>query len=104
VCSADTIVALVATAVTVVPAATVATNSNASVASIVLSDGTGNAAGVEITPFVVLAVEPSFTTTVITVAFAGATATMPKVMAATMASAIFLNEFIRYFSLYFILG
>jgi hypothetical protein len=96
---ADTIVALVATAETVVPVATVATNSNAFVASIVLLDGTGNTAGVPITPLVVFSAEPNFTTTVITVAFAGATATMPKVMAATTASAIFLNEFIRYFSL-----
>jgi hypothetical protein len=99
VCSADTIVALVATAETDVPAATVATNRSASAASIVLSAGTGNVAGVAITPLVVFAVPSSVTATVITVAFAGATATMPKVMAATTASAIFLNEFIRYFSL-----
>jgi hypothetical protein len=99
VCSADTIVALVAVAVTDVPAATVATKRSASAASIVLSSGTGNAAGVASTPLVVFAVPFSVTATVITVAFAGATATMPKVMAATTASAIFLNEFIRYFSL-----
>jgi hypothetical protein len=59
-----------------------------------LSSGTGNAAGVAITPFVVLAVVFSVTATVITVAFAGAAAIVPRVMAATMASAIFLNEFI----------
>jgi hypothetical protein len=102
VCSADTIVALVATAETDVPAATVATKRNASAASIVLSAGTGNVAGVAITPLVVFAVPSSVTATVITVAFAGATATMPKVMAATTASAIFLNEFIRYFSLFIV--
>jgi hypothetical protein len=68
----------------------------------VLSDGTGNVAGVAITPLVVFAVPSSVTATVITVAFAGATATMPKVMAATTASAIFLNEFIRYFSLFIV--
>ncbi len=77
----------------------VATKRNASAASIVLSAGTGSVAGVAITPLVVFAVPSSVTATVITVAFAGATATMPKVMAATMASAIFLNEFIRSFSL-----
>jgi hypothetical protein len=102
VCSADTIVALVATAETDVPAATVATKRSASAASIVLSAGTGNVAGVAITPLVVFATESSVTATVITVAFAGATATMPKVMAATTASAIFLNEFITYFSLFIV--
>jgi hypothetical protein len=102
VCSADTIVALVAVAVTDVPAATVATKRSASAASIVLSAGTGNDAGVAITPLVVFAVPSSVTATVITVAFAGATATMPKVMAATTASAIFFNEFITYFSLFIV--
>jgi hypothetical protein len=36
----------------------------------------------------------SVTATVITVAFAGAAATVPNVMAAATARAIFLNEFI----------
>jgi hypothetical protein len=94
VCSADTIVALVATAETDVPAATVATNFSASAASIVLSAGTGNVAGVAITPLVVFATVSSVTATVITVAFAGAAAIVPNVMAATTARAIFLNEFI----------
>jgi hypothetical protein len=101
-CSADTIVAFVATAVTDVPVATVATNLSASAASTALSAGTGNAAGVAIAEAVVLAVPSNDTATVITAAFAGATATMPKVMAATTASAIFFNEFITYFSLFIV--
>jgi hypothetical protein len=42
----------------------------------------------------VFATESSVTATVITVAFAGAAAIVPNVMAATTARAIFLNEFI----------
>jgi hypothetical protein len=104
VCSADTIVAFVATAETLVPTSTVAMNFSASAASTVLSAGTGNEAGVAIVDAVVFATESTDTATVITAALAGVATIVPKVMAATMASAIFLNEFIRYFSLYFILG
>jgi len=94
VCSADTIVAFVVTTETTVPVSTVATNLSASAASTVLSAGTGNAAGVEIDEAVVLAVPASYTATDITAALAGVATIVPIVMAATMASAIFLNEFI----------
>jgi len=94
VCSADTIVAFVATTETTVPVSTVATNFSASAASTELSAGTGNDAGVEIDEAVVLAVPASSTATDITAALAGDATIVPKVMAATMASAIFLNEFI----------
>jgi hypothetical protein len=94
VCSADTIVAFVATTETTVPVSTVATNLSASAASTVLSAGTGNAAGVAIAELVVFAVPSRDTATVITAALAGVATIVPKVMAATMASAIFLNEFI----------
>jgi hypothetical protein len=99
VCSADTIVAFVATTETFVPASTVATNFSASVESTELSAGTGNEAGVAIDDAVVFATVSSDTATVITAAFAGVATIVPIVMAATMARAIFLNEFIRYFSL-----
>jgi hypothetical protein len=85
---------LVADTVTAVPVSTVATNLSASVASILLSDGTGNAAGVAIAEFVVFAVPFSDTATVITAALAGVATIVPNVMAATTARAIFLNEFI----------
>jgi hypothetical protein len=94
VCSADTIVAFVVVTETDVPVSTVATNLSASAASTVLSAGTGNAAGVAIEEFVVFATESNDTATVITAALAGVATIVPKVMAATMASAIFLNEFI----------
>jgi len=94
VCSADTIVAFVAETVTLVPVSTVATNFSASAASIVLSAGTGNAAGVAIADAVVLAVPSRDTATVITAALAGEATIVAVVMAATTARAIFLNEFI----------
>ncbi len=94
VCSADTIVAFVVVTVTFVPVSTVATNLSASAASTVLSAGTGNEAGVAIAEAVVLAVPARSTATVITAALAGVATIVPKVMAATMASAIFLNDFI----------
>jgi hypothetical protein len=96
VCRADTIVAFVVTTVTTVPVSTVATNLSASVTSILLSDGTGNAAGVAIAEADDLSVfaAPRVTATVITAALAGVATTVPNVMAATMARAIFLNEFI----------
>jgi hypothetical protein len=94
VCSADTIVAFVATTETLVPTSTVAINFSASAASTELSAGTGNDAGVAIAEFVVFATVSSDTATVITAALAGVATIVPKVMAATMASAIFLNEFI----------
>jgi hypothetical protein len=95
-CRADTIVAFVVTTVTTVPVSTVATNLSASVTSILLSDGTGNAAGVAIAEADDLSVfaAPRVTATVITAALAGVATTVPNVMAATMARAIFLNEFI----------
>ena len=98
-CSADTIVAFVDVTETLVPTSTVAMNLSASAASTVLSAGTGNDAGVAIADAVVLATESNDTATVITAALAGVATSVPKVMAATMASAIFLNEFIRSFSL-----
>ena len=55
--------------------ATIVSALHTSAASIVLSAGTGSVAGVAITPLVVFAVPSSVTATVITVAFAGATAT-----------------------------
>ena len=94
VCSADTIVAFVAATVTFVPTSTVAINLSASAASTVLSAGTGNEAGVAIADAVVLAVQSNDTATVITAALAGVAIMVPKVMAATTPSAIFLNEFI----------
>jgi hypothetical protein len=94
VCSADTIVAFVATTETDVPVSTVATNLSASAASTELSAGTGNEAGVAIVDAVVFATESNDTATVITAALAGVATIVPKVMAATMARAIFLNEFI----------
>jgi hypothetical protein len=94
VCNADTIVAFVADTVTAVPVSTVATNLSASAASIELSAGTGNAAGVAIAEAVVLGVPARSTATVITAALAGVATIVLKVMAATMARAIFLNEFI----------
>ena len=93
-CNAETIVAFVATAVTLVPTSTVAINFSASAASTELSAGTGNAAGVAIADAVVFATVSSDTATVITAAFAGVATIVPSVMAATMASASFLNEFI----------
>ncbi len=95
-CSADTIVAFVATTETTVPVSTVATNFSASATSIVLSAGTGNEAGVAIAEADDLSVllAPRVTATVITAAFAGVATIVPRVMAATMARAIFLNEFI----------
>jgi hypothetical protein len=60
----------------------------------VLSAGTGNDAGVAIAEAVVLATPSRVTATDITAALAGVATIVPKVMAATMASAIFLNEFI----------
>jgi hypothetical protein len=59
-----------------------------------LSAGTGNAAGVETEEAVVLAVPSRVTATVITAALAGVATIVPIVMAATMASAILLNDFI----------
>jgi uncharacterized spore protein YtfJ len=94
VCNADTIVAFVAETVTLVPVSTVATNFSASAASIVLSAGTGNAAGVAIADAVVLAVPSRDTATVITAALAGEATIVAVVMAATTARAIFLNDFI----------
>jgi hypothetical protein len=94
VCSADTIVAFVATTVTAVPVSTVVTNFSASAASTELSAGTGNEAGVAIAEAVVLGVPARSTATVITAAFAGVATIVPNVMAATMARASFLNEFI----------
>jgi hypothetical protein len=96
VCSAETIVAFVAVTRTDVPVSTVAINFNASAASTVLSAGTGNDAGVAIAELVVFATVSSDTATVITAALAGVATIVPKVMAATMASAIFLNEFIYF--------
>ncbi len=55
---------------------------------------TGMASELEIAEAVVLAVPSRVTATVITAALAGVATIVPKVMAATMASAIFLNEFI----------
>lgn len=94
VCNADTIVAFVDVTVTDVPVSTVAINCSASAASTELSAGTGNAAGVAIAEAVVFAVPLSDTATVITAALAGVATIVPNVMAATMARAIFLNEFI----------
>jgi len=94
VASADTIVAFVADTETDVPVSTVAINFRASAASTELSSGTGNAAGVRLELAVVLATPFKDTATVITAAFAGATASVPIVMAATTARAIFLNDFI----------
>jgi hypothetical protein len=59
-----------------------------------LSAGTGNAAGVAIDDAVELAVPSRVTATDITAALAGVATIVPIVMAATMARAIFLNEFI----------
>jgi hypothetical protein len=59
-----------------------------------LSAGTGNDAGVAIADDVVFATVSSDTATVITAAFAGVATIVPNVMAATMARASFLNEFI----------
>jgi hypothetical protein len=102
-CNAETIVAFVAVATTFVPAVTVASSLTTSVLSIVLSAGTGRTiavvsavpavagasnAGVDRVDFHVVA------TTVMVLALAGVATIVPKVMAATMASAIFLNEFI----------
>jgi hypothetical protein len=97
VCSAETIVAFVVVTETFVPVSTVATNLSASAASIVLSAGTGNAAGVAIADAVVLAVPSSDTATVITAALAGEATIVAVVMAATTARAIFLNDFILLF-------
>jgi len=94
VCNADTIVQFVQVAETAVPVSTVAINRSASAASIVLSAGTGNAAGVAIEELVVFAVPSRDTATVITAALAGVAIRVPIVMAATTARAIFLNEFI----------
>ena len=84
-----------------VPVSTVAINFNASAASILLSAGTGNDAGVAEDEFVVFATVFKLTATVITAAFAGVATIVPIVMAATIAIAIFLNEFIYFFSPYF---
>jgi hypothetical protein len=60
----------------------------------VLSAGTGSAAGVAEDEAVVLATEFKSTATVMTAALAGVATSVPIVMAATTARAIFLNEFI----------
>jgi hypothetical protein len=74
---------------------TVATILSASAASTVLSDGTGKAIAVATdVPAVAGAFESTVKATVITAALAGATESVPSVMAATTARAIFLNEFI----------
>ena len=78
--SADTIVQFVQVAETAVPVSTVAIKRNASAASTVLSDGTGNAAGVAIAELVVFAVPSRVTATVITAALAGVATNVPKVI------------------------
>jgi hypothetical protein len=102
-CSAETIVAFVAVAVTFVPAVTVATNCTTSVLSIVLSEGTGRTiAVVSAVPAVAGVLKAAgdaeafhvVATTDMVLALAGVATIVPKVMAATMTSAIFLNEFI----------
>jgi len=103
VCKADTIVQFVQVAETDVPVSTVAIKRSPSAASTVLSAGTGNAAGVAIAEFVVLAVPSRDTATVITAALAGVAIKVPKVMAATTARAIFFNEFIFLLVILFII-
>ncbi|MGV2433156.1 MAG UNVERIFIED_CONTAM: hypothetical protein LVQ98_07850 [Rickettsiaceae bacterium] len=102
VANAGTTVAFVAVTVTAVPVSTVTTNSTTSSESTELSVGTGIVIGVAAAVPAVCAVHVGLATvpvffftevTTIGAALAGV-ASVPKVMAATIPRAIFLNDFI----------
>jgi hypothetical protein len=87
--------AFVAVTVTAVPVSTVAIKRKASVASTELSDGTGSATAAVLDKPLFAGAEPlTAIATVIGAALAGVATIVPKVMAATIPRAIFLNEFI----------